>query len=203
MTRLLLRWPFTITFLAVMLICAVASGSIFGSLPDPVLQRYGVSLNGFLEGRFYTLISSIFLSRDAGMFAKQIAFAAIVISLVEMRWGSRRAATWFFLSDFAGTLTLFFGVIWPLSHYVPGFSGLAAQADVGMSGGGFFFNGLIAGLMVPKRYRLLAIGLLYLWIAATWFIEADPLADTLHFITLSAAMIAQKAFPSFLQKQSD
>ena len=185
--------PFTAAFLAVMVAAALWSGTWRGPISPDTLRAVGISLDALTQGRLHVLATSIFFSNRPFMLYGQLIFAAIVIGLVEYRYGAIRTAFWFGLLDFGGTLALFFLVVLPLSLFDrPDEMRMAAETDVGMSGGGFGFVGLLIGGLKPQ-WRTGAIVLLYAYMLVRLIFFTEFLADTLHIITSTAGLIVARS----------
>lgn len=173
---MLLRVPFTLVFLATMVLANYLAGTLSGALPVNILTRWGIGHGTILNGELYRLVTGTFLSHDLGMFLRQFAFAATVIGYVEWKRGSGKAMALFFSLDIVGTVILLGLFLW----WQPP-EGLPNMYDVGMSIGGFALIGLSIAAM-PKRWLLL-IGILSA-IALKFSIAPDLLADCGHFLAL-------------------
>ena len=188
----LLRWKFTLTFLLTMLLANAATGTLSGSLPLSALADWGISHQSILEGDLLRLVTGTFLSHDIAMFARQLAFAAIVIGYYEWRVGTWRAAAMFFAIDITGSLIVLFAVL-PLAASL-----LLPQAgpsvfqdlDVGMSAGGF---GLIGATVYLQPRKGALLGLLLIGIAAKIWLDFEIIADSAHLLCLLMGFFAQMA----------
>ena len=163
---LVMRYRFTLLFLAAMVLANTAAGTLDGELPGEMLEVWGIGQEAVWSGDFVRLLTGTFLSHDVGMFFRQIVFAALTLGYTERVRGSLPAAmaffalalgyterargSWrtaiaFFALDIGSTLVLLTAV-WML----PSLSDVSDLNDVGISMGGFGLVGLaIAGV----RYR--------------------------------------------------
>lgn len=178
----ILRIPFTLVFVLIMLGANYAAGTFAGDLPKLSLQNWGISHQNIVQGELFRLISGTFLSHNVAMFLRQICFAAAVIGFYEWRQGSFRTILMFVLIDIVGSLVVLFAVLGPLDG-VPwaDLEGVRSLHDVGMSAGGF---GLIGAIAATIRHRKLALVAILASIAAKVFFQFDPIADTAHVVTL-------------------
>lgn len=168
--------PFTLAFLAVMLVANVAAGTFSGQIDPHVLAARGIGVDAMKDGNLMRFLTVIFLSHDLPMLLRQLAFAASVIGATELIWGTRCAVGFFFGIDVTATITLLAAIA-----FLPDFTGLAATTDVGMSMGGF---GLIGVLIAAHRKALIWFVALLGLIAAKFAVVSEPLADGGHVIAL-------------------
>ncbi|MGJ8583385.1 MAG: rhomboid-like protein [Marinosulfonomonas sp.] len=174
--------PFTVLFLAVMIVANSLAGTLSGQLPEASLRQWGISHQDILEGDLYRLITGTFLQHDFAMFLRQICFAGAVIGFYEWKQGTLRAVGMFFAIDVLGTLLVLFMILPPLSHQNWGdFADVKALHDVGMSAGGF---GLIGAAIATFRYKSAFLCAVLVSIAIKIGVQFDPIADTAHFTTL-------------------
>ena len=170
------RVPFTLGFLAVMLVANALAGTFSGQIDPHALASWGIGVDAIGSGNLLRFLTAIFLSHDLPMLLRQLAFAAGVIGLAEWRWGSWRTAGLFFGLDFVTSVILIAAVA-----LIPGLGGWAATTDVGMSMGGF---GLIGVLMSSRRRALVGLVAVLVLIAVKYALAPDPLADGGHVIAL-------------------
>ena len=172
----LCRVPFTLSFLAAMLIANGLAGTFSGQIDAHVLAARGISVEGLRNGEALRFLSATFLSHDLPMLLRQVAFAAGVIGLAEWLWGSWRTAGLFFGIDIMSSLILLAAVA-----LIPGLDGLAGVTDVGMSLGGF---GLIGVLVGARRYAAVGLAAILVLLAAKYAAAPEPFADAGHVIAL-------------------
>lgn len=174
----IVRLRFTALFLLVMLAANWLAVGWGQDLSHEALSDWGVGHNTLLSGDVFRLISSIFLSHDAGMFIRQLIFAAVVIGYTEWRRGSTQTALLFFGLDIVGTLLLLACV-----GLVQGMVAIdiTAMNDVGMSIGGF---GLIGLALSSWRYKWGLLSALLVAIAIKLAVDSHILADVGHFLAL-------------------
>ena len=174
--RLLRRLPFTLGFLAVMVVANAASGTVSGRLDPEVLGARGIGLDAIRDGDPTRFVTAIFLSHDLPMLLRQLPFAALVIGRAEWLWGSTRAAGLFFGIDLAAG-----GILLAAIALIPALAPLAATTDVGMSLGGF---GLIGVLVARGRRGWAALVAILALVAGKSALAPEPLADAGHAIAL-------------------
>ena len=173
---LVMRYRFTLLFLAAMVLANTAAGTLDGELPGEMLEVWGIGQEAVWSGDFVRLLTGTFLSHDVGMFFRQIVFAALTLGYTERVRGSLPAAMAFFALEIGSTLVLLTAV-WML----PSLSDVSALNDVGMSMGGFGLVGLaIAGV----RYRWFFLFAVLLAISIKVAVDFEPLTDTGHVIAL-------------------
>lgn len=174
--------PFTLAFLGVMVAANWLAGTFAGFLPPEALTSWGISHESVLNGEAFRLVTGTFLSHDAGMFWRQLLFAASVIGAHEWLEGSLRTALFFFAIDIVGSLLVLFMVL-PLLVSLPNEIGEAALRthDVGMSAGGF---GLIGALVVRNRHRWWLLLAVVLTIAIKIAVDFEAIADSAHLLSL-------------------
>ena len=168
--------PFTLAFLAMMLVANAAAGTFSGQIDPHVLAARGIGVNTMKDGNLMRFLTAIFLSHDLPMLLRQLAFAASVIGATELLWGTRCAFGLFFGIDVTATIILL-----AMVALLPDLTGLAATTDVGMSMGGF---GLIGVLIAAHRKALIWFVALLGLIAAKFAAASEPLADGGHVIAL-------------------
>nr|WP_321442541.1 hypothetical protein [uncultured Cohaesibacter sp.] len=170
------RVPFTLAFLAVMLVANALAGTFSGHIDPDVLAARGIGLNAVQNGDLLRFVTAIFLSHNLPMLLRQLCFAAIVIGAAEWLWGSWRAAGLFFGLDVVATATLL-----AAAALIPGLDALASVTDVGMSMGGFGLIGVFVAALRMRVFWLVAIlGL----VAGKYAIAPEPLTDGGHVIAL-------------------
>lgn len=181
--------PFTLVFLALMVMANYLAGTFGGVLPDAALHTWGIGHNSVAQGELYRLITGAFLSHDVAMMLRQFCFVAFVVGFYEWRQGTLRAVCMFVCIDVLGTLIVLFGVLAPLNN-VPwaSLNGIISAHDVGMSAGGFGLIGAILA-MWPGRIWLL-FGVLASIALKVWY-HFDPIADIAHTVTLLMGFGAQ------------
>lgn len=170
------RVPFTLGFLAVMLVANALAGTFSGKIDPHALAAWGIGVDAIGSGNLLRFLTALFLSHDLPMLLRQLAFAAGVIGLAEWRWGRWRTAGLFFGLDFVTSVILIAAVA-----LIPGLGGWAATTDVGMSMGGF---GLIGVLMSSRRRALVELVAVLALIAVKYALAPDPLADGGHVVAL-------------------
>ena len=170
------RVPFTLAFLAVMLVANGLAGTFSGHIDPDVLAARGIGLNAIRGGDLLRFVTAIFLSHDLPMLLRQLCFAAIVIGAAEWLWGGWRAAGLFFGMDVVATGTLLAAVA-----LIPGLGALAGVTDVGMSMGGF---GLIGVFVAARRMRVFWLLAILALVAGKYAIAPEPVTDGGHVIAL-------------------
>lgn len=176
------RWlPFTLAFLAVMLVANGLAGTFSGEIDPAVLSARGIGLDALRGGDVTRFVSAIFLSHDLPMLLRQLVFAAVVIGVAEWMWGGWRTAGLFFGLDIMATLALLAAV-----SLIPALAGQADITDVGMSMGGF---GMIGALLGTTRWGLAGVGVVLALIAAKYALAPETLADTGHAIALAIGFL--------------
>jgi|GEM_PF-1034359 hypothetical protein len=172
-----IRWlPFTLAFLAVMLVANALAGTFSGQIDPDALATWGISVDAIRGGDPLRFATAIFLSHDLPMLLRQLLFAAIVIGAAEWLWGSWRTAGLFFGIDITATVILLATVA-----LIPGLAALKGVTDVGMSMGGF---GLIGVLVASTRKGVFGLIAVLGFVAAKYAIAPDPLADGGHVIAV-------------------
>lgn len=185
----LVRLPFTLIFLGLMVAANWAAGTLSGRLPFRRLAEWGMSHQRLVRGEAFRLLTGTFLSHDRRMFARQIVFAAGVIGAYEWQFGTAQAVLMFAAINILGTLIVLLGVLPLIAAYVPS----AAQRplhtlDVGMSAGGFGLLGaLLAGL--PAPFVCLGVGLA--GVGVKIWLRFEAIADTAHLVCLILGFGAQ------------
>lgn len=186
------RLPFTLIFLATLVLANWAAGTLQGTLPLKALAGWGISHRNIVEGETFRLLTGTFLSHDLAMFARQMVFAATVIGLYEWNTGSLRTATLFFSVDLIGTLIVVF-IVLPVLAATPLAGPSALQSyDVGMSAGGF---GLIGALAAMQRRAVLLFALVLAAIVIKVWFSFDIIADSAHVVCLLLGFTLQTALP--------
>jgi len=183
----MMRLRFTIIFLLTMLLANLLSGSLRHDLPGSALATWGIGYDSVLSGEVFRLVTGIFLSHDADMLARQLAFAAAAIGYTEWTHGATTAALLFFGLDMAGTLMLLACVGW-----ASGWVDLTSINDVGMSIGGF---GLIGFAIAAWRRKWLLLFAILLAIGVKFAIEPDALADGGHILALLSGFAVNRIVP--------
>ncbi|MEM8630032.1 MAG: hypothetical protein AAGF74_02230 [Pseudomonadota bacterium] len=197
--NVLARLPFTVIFVAIMVLANAAAGTLGGVLPDGALSDWGISHQSVREGEVHRLFTGTFLSHDLGMFLRQLVFAAAVIGLYEWTEGTRRAVIMFLAIDLAGTLLVLFGVLPALVAMHPEMDGTALSVlDVGMSAGGF---GLIGALAAQRPRRWFYLVIICLAIGIKVWISFDAIADSAHLLCLFLGFAAQGAVDARARKR--
>ncbi|WP_138934319.1 hypothetical protein [Roseovarius arcticus] len=184
----LIRLRFTILFLLAMLIANLLAGSLWHDLPGEVLANWGIGHDTVFSGEVFRVFTGIFLSHDADMLARQLAFAAAVIGYAEWTYGTGTTALLFFGLDFAGSLMLLACVGW-----AEGWVDLTAMNDVGMSIGGF---GLIGVAIADFQRKWLLFFAILLAIAVKYGLGPDALADGGHVLALLLGFGVNRILPS-------
>lgn len=179
---MLLRLPFTLFFLLVMVVSNLVAGTLDGILPPSALVKWGISHDSVREGEVFRLVTGTFLSHDLGMFLRQILFAATVIGAYEWVSGSRRAAITFVSIDIVGTMLVLFVILPALVTFHPSVDIEAlAVHDVGMSAGGF---GLLGALIARLTQHWLILFAVCVAIFVKVWISFDLIADAAHLVCL-------------------
>lgn len=185
----LLRLPFMLGFLLVMVVSNWLAGTLGGMLPPHVLTVWGISHQSILDGDVFRLMTGTFLSHDFGMLIRQICFAAVVIGAYEWSEGTWRAIVVFFSIDILGSILVLF-VILPLLVGLP-YAVSSAELlahDVGMSAGGF---GLIGALFAKNSRGWLLLALTFIAISIKIWIRFEPVPDTAHLLCLLLGFVLQ------------
>lgn len=178
----MLRLPFTLFFLLVMVVSNLLAGTLDGILPSAALIKWGISHNDVRDGEVFRLVTGTFLSHDLGMFLRQILFATTVIGAYEWVSGCRRAAITFVSIDIVGTLLVLFVIVPTFVTVHPSVDVQAlAVHDVGMSAGGF---GLLGALIARLTQRWLILVAVCLAIFVKVWISFDLIADSAHLVCL-------------------
>ncbi|WP_164658942.1 rhomboid family intramembrane serine protease [Tropicibacter sp. Alg240-R139] len=195
---MLTRLPFTLLFLAVMIVANSLAGTLSGVLSESALTNWGISHLSIRQGEVYRLISGTFFSHDLGMFLRQVVFAATVIGAYEWTQGSRRAVLLYVSIDVIGTLVVIFAILPGLVLLHPTIdSEVYADFDVGMSAGGF---GLIGALIALLKYRWTCLFVVCVAIAVKIWVSFDAIADSAHLLCLFLGFAAQTALNSYARK---
>lgn len=197
---MIVRLPFTLLFLIVMLVANTLAGILSGTLSESALTNWGISHLSVRQGEIYRLVTGTFFSHDLGMFFRQIVFAATVIGAYEWTEGSRRAVLLYVSIDIIGTLVVLFAILPGLVIFHPSMGDDAlAVYDVGMSAGGF---GLIGALIALQRYRGLYLLAVVVAIAVKIWLSFDAIADSAHLLCLFLGFLAQLALNSRAENQN-
>ncbi|MEZ4616549.1 MAG: hypothetical protein R2867_13760 [Caldilineaceae bacterium] len=178
------RIPFTLCMVLSILLLAYHFGSLQGSLAPIVEQRWGVGLHQLWDGRPYTLITSVFLTRRPFMVLGMVVVVGGIMGLYEWLVGWRRAALLYWSTDLAAKLATMMLVVLPLDRAGTALGhSLAACSDIGASVGG---TGCLGALLhyVPTRYRRLAIVVTLLYHIGRPLVYPDPCADVAHTFAL-------------------
>lgn len=180
--RVVLRLPFTVIFLIVMVAANLLAGTVTGTLPSDALGSWGISTQSVQEGEYSRLFTATFLSHDLGMLIRQFVFAAAIIGAYEWLEGTVRTLAMFLLIDILGTLLVLFVVLpWLVAAPVSvGVDALVAY-DVGMSAGGF---GLIGALIARQARGWILLCGICLAIGIKILFAFDPIADSAHLLCL-------------------
>ncbi|WP_181954493.1 hypothetical protein [Pararhodobacter zhoushanensis] len=170
------RLPFTLGFLAVMLVANALAGTFAGRIDPEVLAARGIGVAALGDGDLTRFLTATFLSHDLPMLLRQLPFAALVIGAAEWRWGSARTAGLFFGIDLAATLILLAVVA-----LVPALGALEGVTDVGMSLGGF---GLIGVWIATRRRAGIMLAAILAAIVVKFSLAPEALADAGHVFAL-------------------
>ena len=172
------RIPFTLTVVVVMLVVAVAAGTLWSPANEkPWFDQIAYGLPSFEAGRWYTVVTGVFVALVPLQYLPVAGGFLLLVGFAETRLGTARTALVTVAAQVAGVLgaALFL-------HLVSGHGWLWADRtaevlDVGFSAGAMGAAAAAsAGLRVPWRGRLRFLLVAYclvsvLYVGALWDVE--------------------------------
>ncbi|MCB9155897.1 MAG: hypothetical protein H6645_02130 [Caldilineaceae bacterium] len=129
--------PFTLVIFASILLLGIVLGSVRGYLAPAIEQQWGFGLHNLWDGRPYTIVTSVFLTRRPFMVLGMVTVVGSIVGVYEWLVGWRRALLLFWTTDFLSKLMASLLVVWPL--YLAGTEmgrSMALSSDIGASAGG-------------------------------------------------------------------
>lgn len=151
------RTPFTLGLLALLLVCGVATGSLWRPVATSVLlAQVGYGPPALRAGRLWTLLTGIPFALYPWMVLTIAFIIGLFVGAYEYRAGTTRAAVVFLTAQIGGAYLAAVAVIQPLADrgWAPAID-WAGRLDVGASAGAYGCAGaLTAGL--PRRWRAVA-----------------------------------------------
>ena len=177
--------PFTLVIFASILRLGIVLGSVRGYLAPAIEQQWGFGLHNLWDGRPYTIVTSVFLTRRPFMVLGMVTVVGSIVGLYEWLVGWRRALLLFWTTDFLSKLMASLLVVWPL--YLAGTEmgrSMALSSDIGASAGG---TGCLGALLhyVPARYRRTVTLLAVLYHILRPIVYPDPYADAMHIFAFA------------------
>ena len=174
------RLPFTLLMLAIMLIVGLLLGSYHVDLSDGPYTRWGIGYPNLVAGKWYTFVTSVFVTRRPFMLYGLMTYVAVVVGYYEWRTGSLSAILVFWFTNFAADLLALGTALLLTSIGNATGEALLLTNDAGASGG----TTGVAGALVhqlPKPYRMWILGGMLLFILVKPFFFLDPASDIAHF----------------------
>ncbi len=180
--RLTRRVPVTILFALGIGLAGLATRAPWSAVAPDVLARWGFSPHDLTHGRWFTLITSVFLTRNPLMFWGILLFTLGAVGVLEWQVGPRRALTVYWQTELIGTLgtAVLLQAIVPAS-WAPLASSLARTHEVGMSAGGFGCLGAVVARLPRRRAAALWGVMTYLVVRLVFFTQLS--GDTVHLMT--------------------
>jgi membrane associated rhomboid family serine protease len=184
-TRFVARLPFTLCFMAAIVLGVTAASTLMPGGIDAATARFGLTIRGLAQGELWRILTATVLASSFAKLGEQILFVAGMIGVYEYLHGTRRAIVIFWATDVVAKLVMVPIFLGPLGSMLSaGIVGIVTTPDVGMSGGGM---GLLAGSLhgLAGRYRpaVLVAGLVFLTVK--FLVWPQPLSDVLHLLTFS------------------
>ena len=188
----ILRLPFTLAMLTVLITAGIYGRSHVGLLDEHVGRSAGYSMRLLIEGEVHRVVTSLLFTAGGWRFYSSLAMFAFSVGCVEHHYGTPRALTTFFGVHFVTLAVMAMGVI------VAGTIGETLRGqllwhvlDVGPSAGYYGCLGFaIAGLASQQRMPIIIALVTVLLLRATWsFIHLPEdgrvlSADLAHLIAL-------------------
>jgi len=180
LSKLLRRYPFTASGLAVL----VVLGGLFGTFVTQVLdqpwgERISYGLPAFEDGRWWSVFTGVPFAITPLCYVAVLASFAGFVGFAEHRLGTARTmAVWF-----AGHVAGVFGAVLLVSLTD---SALVSALDVGPSGGAMAVAAVLTATLRP-RWRLLTRAGLVLYVIGSLFVIGH-LADVVHLVAVAVAL---------------
>ncbi|QDS96512.1 hypothetical protein FF011L_53240 [Roseimaritima multifibrata] len=193
----LLRLPFTLTMLSVLIAAGIYGRSHVGLLDQTIQDRAGYSMRLIVEGQVHRAITSLLFTAGGWRFYSSIAMFGLGVGYVEWNYGTTRSLATFFGIHITTLALMTIGVL-AVNAMASTHRGqlLWHVQDVGPSAGYYGCIGLaLAGLASPIRWPIIALILLVLIARATWsFIHLPEdgqmlSADFAHLIAFPLGML--------------
>lgn len=147
------RVPFTLVLVFALLTTGVVSGTIAHPLSrSPLLKTVGVGWAPLAQGRYWTLLTSLFFGLEPYMYGTIALVILLFVAPFEYRFGTLRTAAVFLVTHMASTLAAVVGLHalasagWPLAQQLTG------RLDVGASAGVMGVAGALS-VRLPRRWR--------------------------------------------------
>jgi hypothetical protein len=195
--NLLLRLPFTLTMLAILIAAGVYSRSHIGLLDETIHARAGYSMRLMLEGQLHRAVTSLLFTAGGWRFYSSIAMFALAVGYVEWTYGTTRSITTFvgvhiaMLAVMTASVLIFNATAQTHRGYL-----LWRVQDVGPSAGYYGCLGLaLAGLASQFRWPSIAAIALVLIARTVWSFVHLPedgrmlSADLAHLIAFPLGML--------------
>lgn len=181
--RVLQRLPYTLILALGVIIAGILTGAPWKAVDPGVIQHWGFALDDLREGRWFTLLTGVLITRGPLMFWGIVVFAFASVGGLEWQIGPRRAVVRYWQTELVGSIggPLVLQVALASTH-----SPLAASfphiAEVGMSAGGFGCLGAALACLTARTRQVGFWGVtVYLVVRLVFFTELA--SDTVHLIT--------------------
>ena len=189
---MLLRLPFTVTMLTVLVSAGIYGRSHVGLLDENVYRGAGYSMRLMIEGQLHRAFTSLIFTAGGWRFYSSIAMFALAVGYVEWSFGPLRAMGTFFAVHLTTLAVMTIGIMVANAISESHRGNLLWQVqDVGPSAGYYGCLGLgLVATASPMRWPLVTAIVVVLCLRATWsFIHLPEdgrmlSADIAHLIAL-------------------
>lgn len=200
LTNLVLRCPFTLLMLAVLIAAGISGQSHIGSLNVDIHRQLGHSPRLMFEGHLHRPVTSLYFTAGGWSFYRSLLMFAASVGWAEHDHGTRRAALAFFGIHLATLLIMAIAIALSLSMLATLRGELLFNVrDVEPSGGNYGCLGvMIAGLCCWKRNAAASIITLVLLVRLTsstmHLPEAGRMmsADLAHLIAFPLGLLCHR-----------
>lgn len=157
------------------------------SNPDYYLERYGFSMNSFLEGRYYTLLTASFIHFDIWHLIANMAALLVFGGAVESKAGSFKYIMVYALAGVTGVLSAFV----PIFNYSQDTVFMGASAAIsGLIGFAIFINpGSLVFFPSIIPIPIIVASAIYLLTTATILFDKSGIAYPAHLFGLLTGLV--------------
>ncbi|WP_027932683.1 bifunctional lysylphosphatidylglycerol flippase/synthetase MprF [Amycolatopsis thermoflava] len=180
------RIPFTLAFLAALVVTGVATGSLWSPVEDRAwFPDVAFGLPAFEAGRWWTPVTGPFFALTPLYYLPVFLSFALFTGLAELRLGTKRTIGTFVTGHLVAVLGAA-GVLLALRDVSSWAAAVATVLDVGPSAGAFAaITAATATLRAPWRLRLRILLVGYAGIALLY---GGTLADVEHFLAVAITL---------------